>query len=322
MPFETLTLQPATREDWLALRKTVVGASEIAAVLGASPYTTPLELWSHKTGRLETAETAAMRRGSRLEKVALDILAEERPDWTITSNAIPGGKVYVNRSRRISCTPDAFAIDPTREGTGIVQVKSVHPGAFAKWQDELPLHIALQVVQEATLTGASWAVVAALVVDRGIDLHVLDVPLDVPDLVAVMQAKVADFWRYVETDTPPPLTPGKDLATVKALALAAPSQADPEEVSLDGDNALLDALVTYYDLAAQLAEHRADQKIMQARQAVAEEVIRSKMGAQKFARAGDFAILQKLVERRAYTVKASSSLKLTVTRRNAIEEAA
>jgi hypothetical protein len=170
------------------------------------------------------------------------------------------------------------------------------------------------------LTGASWAAVAALVIDRGADLHIIDVPL-IPDLMDRIRSEVARFWRFVETDTPPPATPGRDLSTIKALALAAPKPAEPE-ISLDGDNALLDALANYTAANDEITALRGTMKVAEARLKGAEEVIREKIGAHTIATAGDYEILQKRIDRKAYEVKASSTLRLTVSRRNANREAA
>jgi predicted phage-related endonuclease len=317
-------LTPATRAEWLALRLNVIGASETAAVLGCHDYQTPLQVWARKTGRESDPEaTPEMKRGTRLEALALDILAEERPTWTISPNVIgQGGVVHVDRAAHMSCTIDASAIDPAREGTGLVEAKSVHPRTFARWVDEgLPLHVALQVTQQAMLTRASWAVVAALVIDRGADLNIIEVPL-LPALMDRIRTEVAAFWRCVETNTPPPVTPGRDLAVIKALALSAGKPAEPEIVLDAGDNALMDALASYTDASDEISALRSTMKVVEARQKAAEETIREKIGAHTLATAGDYEVVQKRIDRKAYEVRASSSLRLTVSRRNANMEAA
>jgi putative phage-type endonuclease len=57
--------------EWHAHRKGYRNASETPAVLGASPWMTPYQLWQLKTGRSEPTETtSAMKHGTRLEPVA------------------------------------------------------------------------------------------------------------------------------------------------------------------------------------------------------------------------------------------------------------
>jgi predicted phage-related endonuclease len=83
---------PKSRADWLDIRKGFVGASEAAALLHCHPYLTLTHLWALKAGKIDPEpENPAMRRGKLLESVALEMLAAERPDWTIKPNTIPGG---------------------------------------------------------------------------------------------------------------------------------------------------------------------------------------------------------------------------------------
>jgi putative phage-type endonuclease len=56
--------------EWLAYRLAKRNASESAAVMGLSPWTTPYQLWQIKTGRLVQATNLAMQHGTNLEPVA------------------------------------------------------------------------------------------------------------------------------------------------------------------------------------------------------------------------------------------------------------
>ena len=187
------TLRPSSREEWLALRERNIGASEAAALLGVHDYLTPFELYARKSGLVtaDVADNSAMRRGRLLEPVALQMLKEERPEWNVDPNPMPGGVYFQDTELRLAATPDALVVAPDR-GRGVAQVKSVEARAFAdKWQrdDEVqpPIWIAIQVLVEAFLSGADWACVVALVVDHGIRIEVIDVPLHpfprIPDRV-------------------------------------------------------------------------------------------------------------------------------------------
>ena len=59
-------------------------------------YLTPFELWARKSGLVtaDVADNPAMRRGRLLEPVALQMLKEERPEWTVEPNPIPGGVIF------------------------------------------------------------------------------------------------------------------------------------------------------------------------------------------------------------------------------------
>lgn len=233
-------LQPIHRAEWLALRRETVGASEVAALLGVHPWITAYGLYALKAGLAlaDQEETPAMRRGRMLEDDALAILQEERPGWTVTPNPMPGGCFFRNMATRESCTPDGFVTSPDRPGRGTAQVKSVQKHVFSRqWKTEdgtiePPLHVAVQAVQEARLTGAQWAVVVALVVDYGIDAHVIEVPL-YPGLITRIEAEVAAFWRGVEARQPPDPDYARDGATIAALY--APDDSLPP-VDLNGNS--------------------------------------------------------------------------------------
>lgn len=80
-------LHPQSRDEWLALRQQTIGASEIAALVGASPWETAFSLYSKRVNKsAPEPENAAMRRGRHLEAVAIEILREERPNWTVKAN--------------------------------------------------------------------------------------------------------------------------------------------------------------------------------------------------------------------------------------------
>lgn len=55
------------REEWLKERATYIGASEVAAVLGVSPYDSPHDIWLSKVKGATKDETIAMRRGQHME---------------------------------------------------------------------------------------------------------------------------------------------------------------------------------------------------------------------------------------------------------------
>jgi len=59
-------------EEWLSLRRTKITATDASAIMGVSPWTTPLQLYHKKIGCSETEKNEAMDRGNRLEPVARD----------------------------------------------------------------------------------------------------------------------------------------------------------------------------------------------------------------------------------------------------------
>lgn len=68
---------PQGSEEWLSYRKNRIGASDIAAIMGISPWMTKLELWNEKQGIHEVKETYAMTRGKELEAYSRKLLEME-----------------------------------------------------------------------------------------------------------------------------------------------------------------------------------------------------------------------------------------------------
>lgn len=68
------------RAAWLAERRTGIGGSDIAAVLGLCPYRTPLQLWMDKTGRAEDQPDAESLERMHWGTVLEDVVAREYAD--------------------------------------------------------------------------------------------------------------------------------------------------------------------------------------------------------------------------------------------------
>ena len=300
------------RDMWLALRQQDVTASAAGALLGGHPYVSAYGLWALKSGRIkeDALETPAMRRGRLLEPVAVELLREERPDWTIER----GAHYYRDAARRIGATPDALAHDA--EGRlGVIQIKSVEPSIFRRnWSGEEgvepPLWIALQAMIESELTGATWAVVAALTVSHGIEIHVVEIDLTHrAPIMARLEEAVADFWRTVAAGSIPDIDYGRDLALVERLYV--PSG---ETIDLSQDNQVLDLVAERTSLGKTVKD--AEARLVGIKGALLDKLGSASIGLLPDGRALKAARLS----RKAYTVPAGTYLQLRVMNRKPTDE--
>lgn len=193
-----------SRESWLEVRKQGIGSSDAAAAVGLNPYQSPLELWMIKTGR-----------DANLPK----------PDPNDESSPLYWGKIlepivanhYVKRTgrkvRRINAVlqhPDPELswmlanLDYTVVGGDEVQVLECKTAGYfgsLLWRDGVPEYIQLQVQHQLAVTGKQAADVCVLICGQEIRIHRIERD---DDLIAKLIQLERQFWRYVETDTPPP----------------------------------------------------------------------------------------------------------------------
>lgn len=296
-----------SRSQWLEARQQDVTASVAAALFGAHPYTSPLEIALEKTGKSQQqAETKAMRRGTLLEDDALEIIALDNPDWQILPCAGDQAFYYRDTILRIGATPDAFAERPDKEGTGIIQVKTADSLSFSRTWDQdgvitPPLYAIIQAIVEAKLTGCKWACVAVLVLNSELDTHVIDIDLHDP-LWQALCRKVADFWQIVDAGELPPADYTKDADLIASFY----PQDNGLEVDLSGDNRLP-------EIAAELTEIRATTAKNKKREEAIKAEILDKMQESRRARLADGTVITaKTITKSAYQVKAQSTRQIRI----------
>jgi putative phage-type endonuclease len=105
-------------DAWHELRQTKLGGSEIAAVLGFSPYESHLSLWFRKKGLAGHKSGDELTEwGNRLERAVFDKFVENHPhaDWGYQ----PGSFVHPAREWQLA-SPDGIS----RSGSTLVEVKT------------------------------------------------------------------------------------------------------------------------------------------------------------------------------------------------------
>lgn len=192
-------------KEWLSWRKDKGGASEVAALIGCSPWfpKTPYQLFQVKTGRASVDINPAMQRGLDLEEAARDYL-EDR-----LSEAFEPNIATLGRSGRIIASLDGISFD----GITVLEIKIPASGkASETWKhveqnNAPPENYWWQCQQALMVTGADACIFAVCASEGGeiTDAVMCGVEPD-KDAHTRIQAAWADFFRYLDTDTPPPLT--------------------------------------------------------------------------------------------------------------------
>jgi putative phage-type endonuclease len=225
------------RDRWLAERRTLITASDVAAIIGEDPRRGPLAVWASKVGDVEAEETVPMRRGRRFEAA----IGAEYGDQT--GRPVGAGQEYEIRRHPsipwLGATLDALTAPAPAMPSPLpdwperrlvpLQLKMAI-GSARNWKDEPPLGYVVQCQVEAACADVTWSALAALVGPG---------PLATVDLVrddAFLAALIPELerFRWHVRNRIPPEADGKP-GTSAAVRLLWPG-ADGETVTLSDDD--------------------------------------------------------------------------------------
>jgi putative phage-type endonuclease len=164
----------ASEAEWLEARRRGITASEIAVVMGLSPYSSPYALYHQKLGILPPdGDQAVFERGRVLEPYIAEKFAAAHPEFIVDGT---GRELYAHAGRTWQlATPDRLLQDAATcgltERDGVFEVENVavletKTDAGDEWGDEgsddIPVHYRCQVLWQMDVMGVDRAHVACL----------------------------------------------------------------------------------------------------------------------------------------------------------------
>lgn len=239
-----VTEAPANSDAWHAARREGIGASEIAAVVGLSPFESPFSLWHRKKGNIPGPDPSnpLFYWGHALEPVVADKFGDNHHDefdvvsiGTHRSSANPWQFANLDRALYNPAIPGHIL--------GLLEIKTTRypDGWGASGTDEIPVHVRCQVMQQMDVFGAPFAWVAVLI--GGNDYREYRVDYDANDARTLRKAGAA-FWESLQTDDEPPID--ASFATYEAVRELHP---DINGEDVEVDPALCDDYFTTKDTA-------------------------------------------------------------------------
>lgn len=185
-------------------RRLYLGGPDTAAILGVSPWETPLSVWLRKTGRADPVEmNEAMRAGQVLECAVLNFAGEE-----LGYPVKPGPFIHQKRTH-LGGHLDGIKADKTE----LIEAKTsrVRNGWGEPGTDEVPAHVATQALHYLGLVptaGVCWVPVLF----SGLEFALYRVERN-DELIGQIREMATRWWRdYVIADQPPPPINGADVA--------------------------------------------------------------------------------------------------------------
>jgi len=188
--------QPGTPE-WCAL----VTASKVPAMLGLSPWDSPLSMWLKMAGRAPwDAESQAMRRGNMLENAVLDWWLADNPN---VSEMERQPWHQLQDETWCGATPDMRVIGADGEPE-FVDAKTTTEDEEA-WWDGPPAHYLTSSMWQLAMAPHVQRVHLAVLFGRRLTLRPFTVERD-DELCGALIDRAREFHLSLAADEPPPLS--------------------------------------------------------------------------------------------------------------------
>lgn len=228
--------------EWLQLRKTGLGGSDVGAVLGVSPWTSPFALWAKKLNKIpdDFAPSEAMEWGTLLEPVILERFARQHPELTIYTNC--GTWAHKDRPWQLA-NPDAIALNKDTGEFSIIEIKtSRYEDEWNEKTGEVPLTYRAQILWYMDTFGFKKATAVALF--SGSKCREFEILADDFEMKSNLVA-AEQFMDYVTKDVQPDFDGA--LSTYEAVRQLHP------DIDPDGEVELGDLGVHYFNAVSDFA---------------------------------------------------------------------
>jgi putative phage-type endonuclease len=192
-------MKTTTEAEFREQRRRYVGGSDIAAILGLSPWKTNVDLWADKVRPPSTdnANRKVKSRGKRWESVVAEMLVEELHALGHTVEIVNYNVRYIDpQCEHFACEIDFEIRLDGLQDTVNVELKTVHPFKAREWgdsgSDDLPTYYTAQAMWGLGITGRRQCIVAPLF---GADeIKTFPVVRD-EETIAGMRARALRFWN-------------------------------------------------------------------------------------------------------------------------------
>lgn len=225
------------RDAWLEWRRNGLGASDIAAVLGLSPWASPYSIWARKAGLTpEQDQTEAMEFGSMAEQMLARYFEDRTGLWAVGEQT----RCEHQRHPWMRCTVDGFAyeahgaLEDRSAAIAVIEYKTTSDAPEA-WSPDVPLHYQCQATWTSIVTGHPVVMFGVLHLAFGRPaFRVYTFQPNADDIRTVM-ARATTFWNdHVLTG----VAPDVDASQATTDALQAVFDADPDAAPIAADPSL------------------------------------------------------------------------------------
>jgi len=247
-------------------RRTYIGGSDTAAILGVSPWKSAFQLYQEKTGEYQEEVTPAKQkifnRGKRWEPIVIEMLVDELEDRGHDVKIVTRNQRYIDAEFGFMAAEIDLELRIDGEFVN-GEMKTVHPFAAKDWgeqdTDEIPIYYTSQVLHGQMITGRNKTVVAALI--GADDLRVHFVERD-DELIQIIRGKEIEFWNRIQNREAPEPTTAEDIKRLYQF----------------DSGVVLEADIELLDLIAEASNKKTELKVIEARLESLTTMIKARMG--------------------------------------------
>lgn len=206
MPTNLIDTSKMSRSEWLTLRKGIIGASDVSAVLGISPWSSPWKLWLEKRSAVvEEKDSEVLRWGKYLEHAIVPRFMDDTGLKVIAEQCL----AIHPENARAGATLDGLVTDDEAV-LGPLEIKT---GYLSKWEEQIPLHYQAQGQWQLYVSDQEVTHFAVFE-DRFSPLYIVELKRDQSDIDFMLE-EVEAFLQLVDSGTPPKADGSE--ATVNAM---------------------------------------------------------------------------------------------------------
>ncbi|HGX9451850.1 TPA: YqaJ viral recombinase family protein, partial [Escherichia coli] len=212
-------------------RTKYIGGSDVAGILGISPWRTPLEVYLDKVQPrvkpVAPSKQKVFTRGQRMEPYVIDLLSEETG-----MEIVHRGNRYIHRDYDFI----AAEIDAEAASGENIEIKTVSPFKAKEWgeiqTDAIPVHYTAQAMHGLMVTNKQVCVFGVLI--GGDDFRIYRVERDEETIQAILEKEIA-FWDRVKNLNPPEATSVSDVSLMFEKDAGTSIEADGKALALFND---------------------------------------------------------------------------------------
>ena len=193
-----MALTEAQRER----RRSYVGGSDVAAIMGEDQYRGPVDVWVEKIHGVKDESNEAMELGNVFERACREVGASRLGVELTSANpfrTLEGTKLGVNLDAWFE--RDGLIVPVECKTAGLLSEFSNIVNEFGEdGSDEVPTKYALQVHAQMLAVGAKESYISSFVSGRGHAMYHIPFNKDIGTLIL---DTVSDFWKCVESGEKP-----------------------------------------------------------------------------------------------------------------------